>query len=334
MVCRHGVIKTYKLTYESAEVMHALFNKNAAKNTWTINTLTLRCFVEYFGAATEQLDISSEGGRTTFTSYTEKIMNDVLKQPLQTSVTIDNLDFENFQVEENLHIGITVKDFKAIATHAETFKTSITALYSLPSRPMQLSYYEHGMQCDFTLMTIGDCREKSVTPAPSASRQNSAATVLKPPSRQQSMLATADRKTTTMPPPIHPASRNFIKEPPPSQRAQRLSPPPPKASEDVESLFLPQYEDEDRQWGERNYDEEEDTVGWSASAINVFLLYPPYPGLGLIRYRPEVPDILATEKGPPRDYSHIMHGLLRPKIACRLHSGCHRSRTFLGTRTA
>ena len=92
MVCRHGlcaisfgckgksdlvqgVIKTYKLTYESVEVMHALFNKNAAKNTWKIGAGTLRSFVEYFGANTEQLDISSENGRATFTSYTEKVTN-------------------------------------------------------------------------------------------------------------------------------------------------------------------------------------------------------------------------------------------------------------------
>ena len=92
MVCRHGlcaiylickdesdlfqgVIKTYKLTYESVEVMHALFNRNAAKNTWRIGASTLRSFVEYFGANTEQLDISSENGRATFTSYTEKVTN-------------------------------------------------------------------------------------------------------------------------------------------------------------------------------------------------------------------------------------------------------------------
>ena len=70
-----GVIKTYKLSYESAEVMHALFNKNAAKNTWKISAAALRAFVEYFGAKTEQLDIFTENGRTTFTSYTEKIMS-------------------------------------------------------------------------------------------------------------------------------------------------------------------------------------------------------------------------------------------------------------------
>ena len=70
-----GVIKTYRLTYESIEVMHALFNRNAAKNSWKIDACALRSFVEYFGANTEYLDISSEDGRATFTSYTEKVMN-------------------------------------------------------------------------------------------------------------------------------------------------------------------------------------------------------------------------------------------------------------------
>ena len=55
--------------------MHALFNKNAANNTWTVSASTLRSFAEYFGANTEQLDISSANGRATFTSYTEKVVN-------------------------------------------------------------------------------------------------------------------------------------------------------------------------------------------------------------------------------------------------------------------
>lgn len=55
--------------------MHALFDRNAVKNKWTISASVLRSFVEYFGAATEQLDIYSENGRAQFTSYTEKIMD-------------------------------------------------------------------------------------------------------------------------------------------------------------------------------------------------------------------------------------------------------------------
>ena len=200
---------------------------------------------------------------------------DILKQPLQTSITIDNLDFEDFKVEEQLHIGISVKDFKAIVTHAETLKTSITALYSFPTRPMQLSYHEQGMQCEFTLMTIGDYRGGSVTPAPAAVRQVSAAPAEREPSRLSTVQTTVPPKTTTMPPPSQQQSRSFTREVQ-SQRSQRPSPPPPKASLDPESLFVPADEDDDRMWGEKNYDDEQDTLGWDASANNVNTLVIVY----------------------------------------------------------
>lgn len=194
----------------------------------------------------------------------------MLKQPLQTSITIDNLDFEDIQIEEDLHIAISVKDFKAIVAHAETIKTSVTAAYSVPRRPMQLTYQENGMQCFFTLMTTGDCQGASVTPAP-VGQQTPSHIPLQPRPRDG---VTARVQVTTsvnsMPPPSQPASRSFIREPP-RQRVQRPSPPPPRSRIDPESLFIPTDEDEDRHWGERNYDEE-DTVGWSASAVRVRIL--------------------------------------------------------------
>jgi len=55
--------------------MHALFLKENAKNVWAISSKTLSEFVEHFGPGTEQLDIYSEDGRVSFTSYTEKIVS-------------------------------------------------------------------------------------------------------------------------------------------------------------------------------------------------------------------------------------------------------------------
>jgi cell cycle checkpoint control protein RAD9A len=70
-----GVIKTYRLTFEAIPPMHALFVRANANNTWSISSKTLREFVEHFGPGTEQLDIYSEDGRVSLTSYTEKIMS-------------------------------------------------------------------------------------------------------------------------------------------------------------------------------------------------------------------------------------------------------------------
>ena len=156
--------------------------------------------------------------------------------------------------------------------HAETLKTSIHARYSFPSRPMQLKYHEYGMKCEFTLMTIGEYRGGSVTPAPAVARNPSTAPTDRPIDkqipRQSSVQTTGQQLASPMPPPTQPASHSFTREPP-SQRPQRPSPPPPKTSLDPESLFLPATDDDDRKWDERNYDDDQDTLGWDAGADNV-----------------------------------------------------------------
>lgn len=70
-----GVTKTYRLTYESVEVMHALFDRSSASNKWTIKSGFLREFTDYFSPKAEQLDMYSEDGKMTFLSFTEKVVN-------------------------------------------------------------------------------------------------------------------------------------------------------------------------------------------------------------------------------------------------------------------
>lgn len=125
------------------------------------------------------------------------------------------------------------------------------------------------MQCEFTLMTIGDYRGGSITPAPATGREISTRPAERPASVQPSALTQPRLVAEAMPPPVEPASRSFARESA-SQRPRRPSPPPPQASLDPESLFLPAGDEDDRRWNEKNYDEdEEDTLGWDASADHV-----------------------------------------------------------------
>lgn len=67
-----GMTKTYRLTYESVEVMHALFDKTSATQGFRISSRTLREYTEHFGPKTEQLDLVAQDGKVTFTSFTER----------------------------------------------------------------------------------------------------------------------------------------------------------------------------------------------------------------------------------------------------------------------
>jgi cell cycle checkpoint control protein RAD9A len=258
MVCNQGVIKTYKLTYEAVDVMHALFDRNVANNRWSMPSGIIKEYIEHFGTKTEMLDIfAGEDGRAVFKSYTEKISNgrEVLKHPLVTAVAVNISEFEHFNVQPGLHIIISVKDFKAIVTHADTFKASLTAYYSQPTRPLQFSYGSDGLLCEFTLMTSGDYNSATAAPTPAAQPSNRTI------SRAQS---TRTNDSRSMPPPTAPASRRSTRPQPGS--ANKDASPKPQSDPDPESLFVGQDDDEEARWEPADYSNEEEMLGWDASA--------------------------------------------------------------------
>ncbi len=287
MICRHGVIKTYKLTYEPTNVLRANFDSGSSPNYWTTSARTLRDIVEYFGAKTDQLDWSFEKGKVNFTSYTEKVTDgrDIFKQPMHTSVAIERKDFNGFSVQEGLHIGIVVRDFRAIVSHADALGANVTSKYSRGNRPMQVAYENDGILCEFTLMT----REQSATV--SSARNSRTSTPARDLSVRPAQLAKASQmaphptdqdptptpSATIMPPPAATATLCDTTRPPEAshfkgtmkqahQPSRPCSPPAPSATLDQHSLFFPAGEDE-HFWDEHDHEttEQEDFVTWDAS---------------------------------------------------------------------
>ncbi|GAB7363142.1 hypothetical protein MBLNU230_g3428t1 [Neophaeotheca triangularis] len=274
MLCRHGMTKTYRLTYESTEIVHALFDKRVATQGWKVSARILREYIEFFAQKTEQLSFLAQEDKAVFTSFTEKIQDEkqVLKQPLETMISIDTNDFEDFHMQQGVHLVMSVKDFKAIVTHAETLRATISAQFSLPTRPLQFSYTADGMHCQFTLMTWGDYRsasettEAKFTSTRPASRTPSVAPSVTPivTSAQQ-----PPRQLSAMPPPTKPASYKHNK--PLGQRQQSMSlsrqASAVNSDPDPDSLFVPAGDEDDQTWGPPSYDEQEEDqemLGWDA----------------------------------------------------------------------
>jgi cell cycle checkpoint control protein RAD9A len=288
MVCNQGVIKTYKLTYEAVDVMHALFDRSVAQNKWSLHASAVREYIEYFGTKTEMLDISAgEDQRCVFKSYTEKVTNgkEILKHPLATAVAVNISDFEDFSVQSGLHIIISVRDFKAIVIHADTLKATLKAYYSQPTRPLQLSYGCDGMVCEFTLMTSGGYTAAPSTPAITPAPTH--------PSRQPSHTPSATIERTgensmrsSMAPPVEPASRRDRSgrlRNPGSRPASSVA-PSQAVEQDSDSLFIPHGEgqgqdDEELAWEPMDYDKEE-TLGWDASADHDASVFPTFRDSG------------------------------------------------------
>lgn len=196
-------------------------------------------------------------------------MQAVLKQPLHTSVAVDLFEFEDFRVDDKLHVAVSVKDFRALVSHADTLGTSISAQYSRPTRPMRLSYNKDGMSCEFTLMTAGESRGGSATPAPliasealsGVSRQDSAT--------NSTRAATGGlEKSVSSEQQLQPGTWNSAGTPT-NLRQPRPSPPPSRATLSQEGLFFPEPTNHRTLDVYDPENEDEALVGWGASADNV-----------------------------------------------------------------
>ncbi|KAG6077224.1 hypothetical protein E4U31_003468 [Claviceps sp. LM219 group G6] len=212
IVFRNGLTSTHRLPFEVAVPVHAKFNKQDAPYHWAISSRTLRQLMDHFGPGIEYLDINTDGDHVNFTCFSEKTISEdaVLKKPLQTSIAIEADEFDDIDVEDKLHIVISVKDFRAIIQHAGVTGNVISARYSLPAKPIHLSYSGDALSCEFLVMTVGE-RGKNPTQRIKKGRQ-SAGTMTGP------RLEAVSRRTSVAP--SETASHRRVQQP-----SQSAAPP-------------------------------------------------------------------------------------------------------------
>ncbi|KAI0480945.1 Rad9-domain-containing protein [Xylariaceae sp. FL0804] len=269
IVFRNGITTKYRLPFEVTPPVRAKFDHDQATNNWAISSRTLRQLMDHFGPGIDYLDIHSEDDEdvVNFTCSTEKAVkeDEVLKKPLHTSIAVEQEEFNNFTVQDgNIHIVVSVKDFRAVVQHAAGMGSNISANYSTPAKPMQLNYEADGISCEFLLMTIG---ERGPPGQKAKKRANAKAST--GPQLEASESRARSHGPTPVPQQAAP-SQPRRHDPMPSLRPPitRPSQRPPPATLESESLFVPQENDD--QWepvnvNEDEEEEEHDRLGWDAS---------------------------------------------------------------------
>lgn len=185
--------------------------------------------------------------------------------------------FSHFRVADELHIILSVKDFKSIISHASILDTEVTASYSHPSKPMQIKYGDDAMKSEFILMTLGDYRGQSATPQPAAAnvreqaQRQSRESQVPQQLQQQSSAGMRLPPSMSMGPPQPSLPRSATANV--MQQTPNIRMPPTPATHKVrplleeDSLFVEQDDDEDQQWNP--LEEDEEMLGWDANAVYV-----------------------------------------------------------------
>lgn len=158
LVCKHGVRKTYKLQYEQTQTMHAVTDKTICHNRFRIAAKAMKDVMDHFALRAEELSLAVNDGVLLLTSFTEGIMNEkeVLKQPIHTSISIDNREFDSMEVNEEIQITFGLREFKSVGSLCDLLGTDLSVYYSEAGKPLIVEFEKDGMVGEFVVATTAD----------------------------------------------------------------------------------------------------------------------------------------------------------------------------------
>jgi len=121
-----GVVKTHQLTYASTNNLYAVYNAQEFIQHFQISSKLAKDYLDHFQSRIEELDIYSERDRLIWNGFTEGftgddartvfifalLTKDLLKQPLQTQVSLSTTELDDFKFETDVHVVLTLRDFK------------------------------------------------------------------------------------------------------------------------------------------------------------------------------------------------------------------------------
>ena len=146
--------------------MRAMTDKSTSLNRLTIPAQAFKEVMDHFAPRAEELSLAVHEGQLKLTSFTEGIVTEkeILKQPVHTSITIDNQEFLSMEVDEEALITFFLREFKAVITLCDALSTDVTLIYADAERPLIVEFEKDGMQGELVVATIADGDRSRATP--------------------------------------------------------------------------------------------------------------------------------------------------------------------------
>ncbi|KAG4301402.1 hypothetical protein PCK1_002328 [Pneumocystis canis] len=162
-LCKYGVLKTYKITYEQFQIMHALYDKSSCRNTWKINSRILKEHLDHFSTRAEELTLMIQNDKLLLTSFAEGLIHDkeILKQPIQTTILLDKRDFEEINSEDQSIITFPFKEFKAVVILGDSMNILLSAYFNTGGAPILFELEKDALSLRFIFATTSENMQKN-----------------------------------------------------------------------------------------------------------------------------------------------------------------------------